>query len=117
LSSTPASAVAEAGAMMYKDTAIQLNTVFGDGSGAGGGTFMDKLVGAGKRLLTGESLFMTVFTHMGSGKGRVAFAAPFPGTIIPLTLASMGGTLICQKDSFLAAAKGCRSASTSSAAF
>ena len=100
------SAVAEAGAMMYKDTTIQLNTVFGDGSGAGGGTFMDKLVGAGKRLLTGESLFMTVFTHMGSGKARVAFAAPFPGTIIPLSLSAVGGTLICQKDSFLAAAKG-----------
>ncbi|MBP1620558.1 MAG: hypothetical protein H6Q02_1325, partial [Acidobacteria bacterium] len=70
------------------------------------GTFVDKLVGAGKRLLTGESLFMTVFTHMGSGKARVAFAAPFPGTIIPLSLSSVGGTLICQKDSFLAAAKG-----------
>jgi uncharacterized protein (TIGR00266 family) len=100
------SAVAEAGAMMYKDDSIAMQTIFGDGSGTGGGGFMDKLLGAGKRLLTGESLFMTVFTHSGQGKAHVAFGAPFPGNILPVHLDSVGGTLICQKDSFLAAAKG-----------
>lgn len=100
------SAVAEAGSMMFKDAAIRMETVFGDASGSGGSGFMDKLMGAGKRLLTGESLFTTVFTHTGSGKARVAFAAPFPGTIIPVSLPDLGGTLICQKDSFLCAAKG-----------
>jgi uncharacterized protein (TIGR00266 family) len=101
------SAVAEAGAMMYKDASIHMTTVFGDGSAAAaGGGFMDKLLGAGKRLLTGESLFMTVFTHNGQGKGHVAFGAPYPGNIIPVPLSSVGGTLICQKDSFLCAAKG-----------
>jgi uncharacterized protein (TIGR00266 family) len=100
------SALAEAGAMMYKGRTIEMETVFGDASGRGGSSFMDKLVGAGKRLLTGESLFMTVFTHTGQGKGHVAFAAPFPGNIIPIPLQSIGGTLICQKDSFLCAAKG-----------
>ncbi len=99
------SAVAEAGAMMYKDPSVQLETIFGDGSTSGGG-FMDKLLGAGKRLLTGESLFITVFTQRGSGKARVAFGAPYPGTIIPVKLAEIGGMLICQKDSFLAAARG-----------
>nr|AQQ75265.1 hypothetical protein [uncultured bacterium] len=99
------SAVAEAGSLMFKDTAVEMTTVFGDGSGQGGG-FMSKLVGAGKRLLTGESLFTTVFTHTGTGKARVAFAAPYPGTILALNLAQHGGRLICQKDSFLAAAKG-----------
>ncbi|MFZ5572291.1 MAG: TIGR00266 family protein [Thermodesulfobacteriota bacterium] len=100
------SAVAEAGAMMYKDSAVVMETVFGDGSGSGGGTFMDKLLGAGKRLLTGESLFMTVFTHRGQGKAHVAFGAPFPGNIIPVHLRKVGGVMICQKDSFLCAAKG-----------
>ncbi len=100
------SAVAEAGAMMYKDTSITMQTIFGDGSGRGGTGFMDKLLGAGKRLLTGESLFMTVFTHTGTGKARVAFGAPYPGNILPVQLSEVGGTLICQKDSFLAAAKG-----------
>jgi uncharacterized protein (TIGR00266 family) len=101
------SAVAEAGAMMYKDSSIVMETVFGDASGASqGGGFMDKLLGAGKRLLTGESLFMTVFTHNGQGKGHVAFGAPYPGNIIPVPLPSVGGCLICQKDSFLCAAKG-----------
>ncbi len=99
------SAVAEAGAMVWKDAAITMQTVFGDGSNAGGG-FMDKLLGAGKRLVTGEGLFTTVFTHQGSGKARVSFAAPIPGAIVPLRLADIGGTLICQKDAFLAAAKG-----------
>ena len=99
------SAVAEAGAMMFKDPAISLDTVFGDGGSQTGG-FFDKLVGAGKRLITGESLFMTVFTHQGRGKAKVGFAAPYPGTIIPLCLSNFGGEIICQKDSFLAAAKG-----------
>ena len=102
------SAVAEAGAMMYKDSSIQMETVFGDASeSSSGGGFMDKLLGAGKRLITGESLFMTVFTHKGpGGKAHVAFGAPYPGNIIPVTLANVGGRLICQKDSFLCAAKG-----------
>jgi uncharacterized protein (AIM24 family) len=101
------SCVAEAGTLMYKDVAIKMETVFGDGSQqAAGGGFFDKLVGAGKRLITGESLFTTVFTHGGSGKGRAAFAAPYPGTIIPMTLSNFGGMIVCQKDSFLAAAQG-----------
>jgi uncharacterized protein (TIGR00266 family) len=101
------SAVAEAGAMMYKDASIAMQTVFGDGSRPSAGSgFMDKLLGAGKRLLTGESLFMTVFSHSGSGKAHVAFGAPYPGNIIPIALASVNGCLICQKDSFLCAAKG-----------
>ncbi len=100
------SAVAEAGAMMYKDSFVQLETVFGDGSHDDAG-FMDKLLGAGKRLLTGEGLFITVFTHQGGGgKAKAAFAAPFPGSIIPVNLRDLGGQLICQKDSFLCAAKG-----------
>jgi uncharacterized protein (AIM24 family) len=84
-----------------------METVFGDGSAAssGGGLF-DKLVGAGKRLVTGESLFTTVFTHGGNGKARVAFAAPYPGTIVPMTLSNYGGRIICQKDAFLCAARG-----------
>lgn len=100
------SIVAEAGAMMYKDSTVVMETVFGDGSGSEGGGFMNKLLGAGKRLLTGESLFMTVFTHTGSGKAHVAFGAPYPGNIIPANLRELGGSLICQKDSFLCAAKG-----------
>jgi uncharacterized protein (TIGR00266 family) len=100
------SAVAEAGAMVWKDAAVDMTTVFGNGSGQEGGGFMGALLGAGKRLITGESLFTTVFTHNGSGKARVAFGAPVPGAILPLKLSDFGGTLICQKDSFLAAAKG-----------
>jgi uncharacterized protein (TIGR00266 family) len=101
------SAVAEAGAFMYKDTAVEMTTIFGDGSGQQqGASFMDLLVGAGKRVLTGESLFMTVFTHRGAGKAKVAFAAPYPGTILALDLDDFGQKLICQKDAFLAAAKG-----------
>jgi uncharacterized protein (TIGR00266 family) len=82
--------------------------VFGDGSAkSSGGGFMDKLVGAGKRLITGESLFTTMFSHTGSsGKAKVAFAAPYPGTIVPMTLSNYGGRIICQKDSFLCAARG-----------
>ena len=100
------SAVAEAGAMVWKDASVDMQTVFGDGSGGEGGDFMGKLLGAGKRLITGESLFTTVFTHQGKGKAKVAFASPTPGTILPIKLDSVGGTLICQKDSFLAAARG-----------
>jgi uncharacterized protein (TIGR00266 family) len=101
------STVAEAGAMMYMTPGIEMNTVFGDGSesNASGG-IMDKLLGAGKRLLTGESLFMTVFTNNGNGKQQVAFAAPYAGRIVPMDLATLGGALICQKDSFLCAARG-----------
>ena len=99
------SAVAEAGAMVWKDASVEMTTVFGSGAGQEGG-FMGKLLSAGKRLVTGESLFTTVFTHTGSGKARVAFGAPVPGAILPIRLADIGGTLICQKDSFLAAAKG-----------
>jgi uncharacterized protein (TIGR00266 family) len=100
------SAVAEAGALVWKDASVGMTTVFGDGSGGSDGGFMGKLLGAGKRLVTGESLFTTVFTHNGSGKARVAFASPTPGAILPLRLGAIGGSLICQKDSFLAAAKG-----------
>lgn len=99
------SAVAEASTMMFKDQSITMNAVFGDGSGQEGG-FMGKLLGAGKRLITGESLFTTVFTHDGAGKARVAFASPFPGNIMAIKLDEVGGELICQKDSFLAAARG-----------
>ncbi len=100
------SAIAEAGAMVWKDASVEMTTVFGDGSGDQGGGFMGKLMGAGKRLVTGESLFTTVFTHTGQGKARVAFSAPVPGAILPVLLSDIGGTLICQKDAFLAAAKG-----------
>src|SRR3989344_3007197 len=100
------SAVAEAGALVWKDAAVGMTTGFGDGSGGADGGFMGKLLGAGKRLVTGESRFTTVFTHNGSGKARVAFASPTPGAILPLNLGELGGRLICQKDSFLAAARG-----------
>jgi uncharacterized protein (TIGR00266 family) len=100
------SAVAEAGSFVWKDASIEMTTMFGDGSGGQGGGFMGALLGAGKRLITGESLFTTVFTHQGRGKARVAFASPTPGAILPIKLDSIGGTLICQKDSFLAAARG-----------
>ncbi len=99
------SAVAEAGMMMYKSPSIDMDAVFGDGSGQKS-DLLGALLGAGKRLLTGESLFTTVFTHKGQGKAKVAFAAPYPGHILPLKLTDFGGRLICQKDSFLAAARG-----------
>jgi uncharacterized protein (TIGR00266 family) len=99
------SVVAEAGGMMFMGDGIEMKTIFGDGSAQQGG-FLDKLVGAGKRMLTGESLFMTVFTHQGTGKAKVAFASPYPGKIIPMNLAEHGGTIVCQKDAFLCAAKG-----------
>lgn len=101
------SVIAEAGAMMYKESTVEMDTIFGDGSAKSSqGGFFDKLVGASKRLLTGEGLFMTVFTHSGHGKAKVAFGAPYPGNIIPMQLSQFGGTIICQKDSFLCAAKG-----------
>ena len=100
------SAVAEAGRMMYMTSGIAMETIFGDGSESQQAGLLDKLLGAGKRLLTGESLFMTVFTNSGSGKQRVAFAAPYAGKILPMDLSELGGELICQKDAFLCAAKG-----------
>ena len=98
-------AIAEAGAFMYMDDGIQMETIFGDGSVQQKG-FMGKLLNAGKRMLTGESLFMTAFTHHGNNKAKVAFASPYPGKIIPLDLAQYQGKIICQKDAFLCAAKG-----------
>jgi uncharacterized protein (TIGR00266 family) len=98
-------AVGEAGSLFFMDSAISMDTLFGDGSGKSGGLF-GKLLGAGKRLITGESLFITVYTNQGSGKQRVAFAAPYPGKIIPMELSQLGGMLICQKDAFLCAARG-----------
>jgi uncharacterized protein (TIGR00266 family) len=97
--------VAEAGGMMYMDDGVEMETIFGDGSQKQGG-FMAAVMGAGKRLLTGESLFMTVFLNRTTQKKKVAFGAPYPGKIIALHLAELGGELIAQKDSFLAAAKG-----------
>jgi len=99
------SAVAEAGSMMYMTSGIGMETVFGDGSPQRSGV-MGALLGAGKRLITGESLFMTVFTNSGSGKQQVAFAAPYPGKILAMDLKQLGGELICQKDAFLCAARG-----------
>jgi uncharacterized protein (TIGR00266 family) len=98
-------AIGEAGSMMFMDSAITMDTVFGDGSAQQGG-FFGKLLGAGKRLVTGESLFTTVYSNTGQTKQRVAFAAPYPGKILPMDLSKMGGTLICQKDAFLCAARG-----------
>jgi len=98
-------AVAEAGGMMYMEDGIEMETIFGDGSQQSSG-FLGSLMGAGKRLLVGESLFMTVFQNRGVGKKRVAFGAPYPGKIIPIRLASIGGELLAQKDAFLCAAKG-----------
>ena len=98
-------AIGEAGSMMFMDAGIEMDTVFGDGSQQSGGLF-GKLLGAGKRLVTGESLFTTIYTNQGQGKKRVAFAAPYPGKILPMDLSQLGGTLICQKDSFLCAARG-----------
>jgi uncharacterized protein (TIGR00266 family) len=100
------SAVAEAGSMMYMTPGIEMETVFGDGSGQQKGGVMNALLGAGKRLITGESLFMTVFTNQAAGKQQVSFAAPYPGKILAMDLKQLGGHLVCQKDSFLCAAKG-----------
>jgi len=97
--------VAEAGGMMYMEDGIEMETLFGDGSQQQSG-LLGALMGAGKRLLTGESLFMTVFMNRSSQKKKVAFGAPYPGKIVAIHLAELGGELIAQKDSFLAAAKG-----------
>lgn len=98
-------AIGEAGSMMYMEDGIRMDTIFGDGSAQQSGLF-GKLLGAGKRLITGESLFTTVYTNEGQGKRRVAFAAPYTGKIIVFDLKQHGGSIICQKDAFLCAAKG-----------
>lgn len=100
------SAIAESGAMMMMDDGIQMETMFGDGSENAPTGFFGKLLSAGKRVLTGESLFMTVFSNAGQGKKKVSFAAPYTGKIIPMDLQQLGGTIIAQKDAFLCAAKG-----------
>ena len=97
--------IAEAGAMNYMTEGIRFEARMGDGSSNG---LLGKLWGAGKRMLTGESLFMTHFTNEGQGKQRVGFAAPYPGTVVPVDLAQVGGQLVCQKDAFLCAAHGTR---------
>jgi uncharacterized protein (TIGR00266 family) len=99
-------AVAESGSFMFMDDGIQMQTIFGDGSQQQSGGIFGKLLNAGKRVLTGESLFMTAFTNIGYGKKKVSFASPYPGKIIALDLMQMDGKIICQKDSFLCAAKG-----------
>ena len=99
--------VAEAGAMNYVEDGIEFEARMGDGSEPSQG-LMKKLLGAGKRMLTGESIFMTHFTNHAAGKRRVCFAAPYPGKILPIDLNKVGGTIICQKDAFLCAAKGTR---------
>lgn len=99
------SVIAEPGSLMMMDNGIQMQTIFGDGSQKNSGV-LGKLMSAGKRLLTGESIFMTVYTNQVQGKKQVTFASPYPGKIIPLDLYELGGKIICQKDSFLCAAKG-----------
>jgi uncharacterized protein (TIGR00266 family) len=98
--------IAEAGSFMMMDDGIEMATLFGDGSQSDGSGLWGKLLSAGKRLITGESLFMTAYTHAGDGKKRASFAAPYPGKIIPLDLSQLDGKVICQKDAFLCAAKG-----------
>ncbi|WP_139956409.1 TIGR00266 family protein [Flavicella sediminum] len=99
------SVVAESGSFMMMDSGVEMNTIFGDGSGQTEGV-LGKLFSAGKRLLTGESLFMTVFTNVEFGKKHVSFAAPYPGRIVAIDLSEYQGKFICQKDAFLCAAKG-----------
>ncbi len=99
--------IAEAGSFMMMDGDIQMETIFGDGSqGSETGGIMGKLLSAGKRVITGESLFMTAFTNHANTKKHVSFAAPYPGSVIPMDLSKLNGKIICQKDAFLAAAKG-----------
>ncbi|MBC7554412.1 MAG: TIGR00266 family protein [Taibaiella sp.] len=98
-------AIAEPGSFMMMDDGIQMDTMFGDGSGQQS-SLMSKLFSAGKRLLVGENLFVTAYTNIGQGKKRVSFASPYPGKIIPLDLQKLGNKVICQKDAFLCAAKG-----------
>ena len=97
--------IAEAGAMNYMDDGITFEAKMGDGSKPDGGLF-GKLMDAGKRAITGESVFLTHFTNSGSGKKSVAFAAPYPGKIIPIDMTKVNGELLCQKDAFLCAALG-----------
>lgn len=97
--------IAEAGSLMFMEEAIQMQTIFGDGAQGTSG-FMGKVFAAGKRILTGESLFMTAYTNMGSHKRHVTFAAPYPGRVIPMDLSEYQGKIICQKDAFLCAAQG-----------
>src|SRR5688572_17501369 len=99
-------AIAESGAMMMMEDGITMQTIFGDGSAQQPTGFLGKLMSAGKRVLTGESLFMTAFTNDGQGKKNISFAAPYTGKIIPMDLRELGGTIIAQKDAFLCAAKG-----------
>lgn len=99
--------IAEAGAMNYLEDGITFEPKMGDGSEASS-SFMGKLLNVGKRVLTGESIFLTHFTNQGAGKKRVAFAAPYPGQIIPVDMAKHGGALLCQKDAFLCAALGAK---------
>ncbi len=99
-------AIAESGAMLMMEDGIVMQTIFGDGSAQQPSSFLGKLMSAGKRILTGESLFMTAFTNEGKEKKKVSFAAPYSGKIIPMDLQQLGGTLIAQKDAFLCAAKG-----------
>lgn len=101
------SVVAEAGSMIYMNRDIEMDTIFGDGSAQSNNSgMMGKLMGAGKRMLTGESLFMTQFTNNGAGISHVAFGSPYPGKIIPIDLQAYNGKIVCQKDAFLCAAKG-----------
>jgi uncharacterized protein (TIGR00266 family) len=99
-------AIGEAGSMFFMDPGIAMEAVFGDGSGGNQGGLFGKLLGAGKRLLTGESLFTTIYTNQAGSKQRVAFGAPYPGKILPMQLRELGGMLLCQKDAFLCAARG-----------
>lgn len=97
--------VAEAGSFMMMDNGIKMSTIFGDGSNQDT-SVLGKIFSAGKRMLTGESLFMTAFLNIGQGKKQVSFASPYPGKILPIDLSEMGGRFICQKDAFLCAARG-----------
>jgi uncharacterized protein (TIGR00266 family) len=99
-------AIAESGSFMMMQDGIEMATIFGDGSKQQSSGFFGKLLDAGKRIITGESLFMTAYTNIGQGKKRVSFASPYPGKIVALNLAELGGKIVAQKDSFLAAAKG-----------
>ncbi len=99
------SAIAEAGSLMYMDQAIDMRTIFGDGSDREQGV-LNKFLNAGKRVLTGESLFLTMYTNVGYGKRHATFASPYPGKILAMDLHLLGNKLICQKDAFLCAAKG-----------
>ncbi len=98
--------IAEPGSFLMMDDDIEMKTIFGDGSNQDTGGVWGKVFSAGKRVLTGEKLFMTAYTHIGDGKQRVSFASPYPGKIIPIDLSEMDGKVICQKDSFLCAAQG-----------